>query len=292
MGSYSETLTISSNHNTSAEVSLAFTVDPISLENAQVNVTGSYTYNGQAHTPSSAVTVTLNGTTLTEGEDYTLTYTNNVNAGTATVTATGAGNYTGAAEGSFTISKATPTYTVPTNLTATYGETLTNVTLPNGWSWDDDTTPVGNVGNNAFAATYTPTDPANYNTVSQNLTVTVSAKDISNAEITLGEALTYTGQEQTQQITSVTVDGLTVTYDVTGNTGTDAGSYTLTVTGTGNFTGTATKDWSIAKADVTDALKTASGAVRAEQSGSVNLPGLPAGAGYGEPSSSSKLGSV
>lgn len=290
VGSYSETLTISSNHNTSAEVSLAFTVEPKSLEGAQVNVTGDYTYDGNEKKPSgSAVTVTLNDETLTEGSDYTLSYENNTDAGTATVTATGVGSYTGTATGNFTIAKATPAYTVPTGLTATYGSTLADVALPTGWDWDVPNTSVGDVGENPFSAAFTPDDAKNYNTVTENLTVTVSAKDISNAEITLGEALTYTGQEQTQQITSVTVDGLTVTYDVTGNTGTDAGSYTLTVTGTGNFTGTATKDWSIAKADVTDALKTASGAVRAEQSGSVNLPGLPAGAGYGEPSSSSDL---
>ena len=45
-------------------------------------------------------------------------------------------------------------------------------------------------------------------------------------------------------IRGVTVDGMAVTYSVTGNTGTDADDYNLTVTGTGNFTGTATKGWS------------------------------------------------
>ena len=290
IGTYNETLTISSDHNTSAEVRLAFTVDPISLENAQVNVTGSYTYNGQAHTPSSAVTVTLNGTTLTEGEDYTLTYTNNVNAGTATVTATGAGNYTGAAEGSFTISKATPTYTVPDNLTATYGNTLNDVTLTSGWTWDAPSTSVGNVGGNAFAATYTPTDTGNYNTLHQNLTVTVSARDITGADITLGDALTYTGQEQTQQIASVTVDGMAVTtYEISGNTGTDADTYTLTVTGTGNFTGEATQKWSIAKAAYTGATDV-SGTVLANWSDKVTLPAIPDGASYGEPSSNDVTG--
>lgn len=42
--------------------------------------------------------------------------------------------------------------------------------------------------------------------------------------------------------------GLTVTYNVTGNTGTDAGNYTLTITGTGNFAGSVTKAWNITKA--------------------------------------------
>lgn len=46
----------------------------------------------------------------------------------------------------------------------------------------------------------------------------------------------------------MTIDGLTATYTVSGNTGTDATNYTLTVTGSGNFTGTQTKDFTIAKA--------------------------------------------
>lgn len=289
VGTYGETLSISGSNNTSAEVSLAFTVEPKSLEGAQVNVTGDYTYDGNEKKPSgSAVTVTLNDETLTEGSDYTLSYENNTDAGTATVTATGVGSYTGTATGNFTIAKATPAYTVPTGLTATYGSTLADVALPTGWDWDVPNTSVGDVGENPFSAAFTPDDAKNYNTVTENLTVTVSAKDISNAEITLGEALTYTGQEQTQQITSVTVDGLTVTYTVTDSTGTDAGDYTLTVTGTGNFTGEATQGWSIAKADYTGATGV-SGSVLANWTNKVTLPVIPAGASYGDPSTDDDL---
>ncbi len=86
-------------------------------------------------------------------------------------------------------------------------------------------------------------------TAQGSLTATITAKDISDAVITLGGSLTYTGSEQTQTVSGVKIDGLTVTYAVTNNTGTNAGSYTLTVTGSGNFTGTATKEWSIAKDD-------------------------------------------
>ena len=187
-----------------------------------------------------------------------------------------------------TIAKATPAYTVPTDLTATYGDTLVDVTLTSGWAWDDDTASVGNVGSNTFSATFTPDDTDNYNTVTENLTVTVSARDITDAVIILDGSLTYTGQEQTQQIASVTVDGLAVTYTVTGNTGTDAGDYTLTVTGTGNFTGTATKEWSIAKAIYTGTTGV-SGTVLANYSGEVTLPAIPAGASYGTLSTTDDL---
>ena len=189
-----------------------------------------------------------------------------------------------------TIAKATPDYTVPTGLTATYGNTLNDVTLTSGWAWDDAvTTSVGNVGENTFAATFTPTDTANYNTVTENLTVSVSAKDITDAVITLGENLTYTGQEQTQQIASVTVDDLTVTtYEISGNTGTDADTYTLTISGTGNFTGEATQEWSIAKATYTGTTGVL-GTVLANWPDKVTLPAIPAGASYGAPSTTDDL---
>ena len=62
------------------------------------------TYTGKALTP--AVTVTdSKGKTIVKDKDYKLTYTNNINAGTATVTLTGMGNYTGTVEKTFTISK-------------------------------------------------------------------------------------------------------------------------------------------------------------------------------------------
>ena len=59
------------------------------------------TYTGNAITP--AVTVTVNGTTLTAGTDYSVSYANNTNAGTASVTVTGIGDYTGTVTKEFTI---------------------------------------------------------------------------------------------------------------------------------------------------------------------------------------------
>lgn len=83
-------------------------------------------------------------------------------------------------------------------------------------------------------------------------------KSIETAEITLGDALTYNGAAQIQTIASVKVDGRTLTqgtdYTITGNAKKDAGTYTLTVTGTGNYTGTATKQFTIEKATLTPAL--------------------------------------
>ena len=64
----------------------------------------SYVYDGTAKTP--AVTVTLNGKALTLNTDYTVSYSDNTNVGTAKATITGKGNYKGSATKTFTISKA------------------------------------------------------------------------------------------------------------------------------------------------------------------------------------------
>ena len=53
------------------------------------------TYSGSAITPDVVVTTVDGTTTLVKGTDYTLSYSNNTNAGTATVTISFIGNYTG-----------------------------------------------------------------------------------------------------------------------------------------------------------------------------------------------------
>ena len=67
-----------------------------------------YDYEGKEHTPTETVKATVDGkeVTLIKDTDYTVTYTDNKDAGTATVTITGIKNY-GASKGSitFTINK-------------------------------------------------------------------------------------------------------------------------------------------------------------------------------------------
>ncbi|WP_418986253.1 YDG domain-containing protein [Agathobaculum butyriciproducens] len=83
----------------------------------------------------------------------------------------------------FVVAKATPTYTVPTGLTAKYGQTLADVTLPDGWSWMDSSESVGGASTAAktFQAKFTPKDTENYNTV-ENIEpeVTVNKADGGN----------------------------------------------------------------------------------------------------------------
>ncbi len=86
--------------------------DPSQEENKKIDISKasvtlsptSYAYDGKAKTPS--VTVKLDGKSLALNTDYTVSYSNNINVGTAKATVTGTGNYTGSKTVEFTITKA------------------------------------------------------------------------------------------------------------------------------------------------------------------------------------------
>ena len=220
-----------------------------------------FTYNGGEIKPT--VIVTVGGKTLTDGKDYTLTFANNVNAGTATVTVKGTGDYTGEATKEFTIVKADNTVTAaPTPNTLTYNGEAHNLisageamygtmvysldgaeyseTIPQGTDAGDYTVYYKVVGD----SNHNDTEPA-------MVIVTINAKDISDGFIILGDALTYNGKEQTQKVEKVIPTGTApeATYTVSGNKATNVGVYLLTVTGTGNFTGEAKIAYEIAVDD-------------------------------------------
>lgn len=240
VGSYSETLTISSNHNTSAEVSLAFTVDPKSLDGAQVQVSGSYIYDGNAKEPSGEnVTVTLHGEPLTENTDYTLSYEDNTDAGEATVKVSGTGNYSGTVTGTFQIAKATPTVsdvavsspatiyasTDISAITLTYTGTEGTVALDAGQTLT--------VGEGTYNWTFTPTDTTNYTTATGSITLTVAVDTVQSITVftaptkttyTYGDSFDKTGMEvtatyasgETKDVTEdVTITPTELTVDVT-----------------------------------------------------------------------------
>ena len=207
-GQATVTVTAKADGNYAGSASGKFTIALASLNDAKVEVSGGpFTYDGTSKDPT--VTVTLDSKTLSAGTDYTLSYSNSnggdgnlTNAGTVTVTATGKGNYTATGTGTFTINKAQPNYTPPTGLTATYGDTLKDVPLTDGWAWNDLNTSVGNVGENTFPATYNKDSSGNYNPVQQNLTVKVSPASYkitltgqadSPTQITLNEAVVEPG---------------------------------------------------------------------------------------------------
>ena len=98
------TIIYTGKNNYTGEIRKNFKITEASITDDMIANIPSVTYNTRAHTPD--VTVTFEGSPLEAGKDYDVAYTNNINAGTATVTVTGKGNFTGTASKTFTINKA------------------------------------------------------------------------------------------------------------------------------------------------------------------------------------------
>lgn len=96
------TVIVTGKGNYLGTASCEYTITKASISKAKVTLsTTSYNYNGKKKTPK--VTVKFGNKTLKSGTDYTVTYQNNKNIGTATVTIKGKGNYTGTITEKFTI---------------------------------------------------------------------------------------------------------------------------------------------------------------------------------------------
>ena len=136
----------------------------------------------------------------------------------------------------YTINKADPT--APTGLTATYGQKLSDVALPTGWTWADSTQSVGSVVSPAatFKANFAEND--NYNAASDvdvTVTVTISKANAVPATVT-ANSRTYDGTEKPlvtvtgeatggeMQYALGTKDAATEPYTTSIPTATDAGT--------------------------------------------------------------------
>lgn len=222
------------------------------LTDARVMLSGipvsGYVYDGFAHEPD----VMCSGTALVKGTDYIVTFRNSsggdstVNAGTVTMTITGIGDYTGMVTKTYIIGKAQAAIAVNTaDVVVTYGQT---VTLPaattNFGTVSCDTAAADLVNAGTYTVTYTVAGTGNYDGDSKTVTVIIKAKPVTAADVALNGTLTYTGSGQTQSITVARG----ITYEVSGNKATNAGTYELTVKGTGNYTGEVKLSWTIRKA--------------------------------------------
>jgi hypothetical protein len=227
------------NHMDSDLRSLSVTIAPYTLTDSDIWIESEVPYNGSIQSPKMIiapdVTYDITGHQATEVGSYVLTLT-------------GTGNYSGQISRNWAITKADPTYTVPAKITAYFGDTLGDVKLPEGFSWQlPEDTSVGAVGSYAFLLTYTPSSTANYNIVTDiPVILSVEPKPISDVTVTLVGSLVYNGERQTQEFVISPVSGHEVTYIVLGNKATDVGIYTMILTGTGNFAGTANITFTIA----------------------------------------------
>ena len=252
-GTAKVTVTGMGNYKDSVEKN--FTIDQKSLSNAEVNLSSSsYVFNGKAKKPT--VTVTLGTKTLISGTDYSVKYTNNINAGTAKVTVTGTGNYKDSAYINFAI---TPknisgmTFNVEPQ-TMTYNGTAQK---PNVSVADSDKTLVKDtdytvsVSNNINAGTANISFKGKNNyTGTVKKTFVISPKSVKTLTIKLSSTqYTYDGKPK---LPTVTITDGTETlsqdtdYTISYKNNTNAGTASVIITGTGNYNSTVTKSFTIA----------------------------------------------
>ena len=158
------------------------TVNPKALTANMVQPIASRPYTGSAIEPT--VTVNVGKKTLTAGTDYTVTYKDNTNVGTAKVIVTGKGNYAGSVEIKFNITAKALTASMVRDIAAqtyTGSPIVPELTVKDGetaLSKDTDYTVKYQNNLNAGTATVTLTGKGNYSD-SVSKTFTIKQKDVT-----------------------------------------------------------------------------------------------------------------
>ena len=173
-GTYTVTYKVpDANVNYTGTFSVAFTIKKAQLEKVTL-VKDTFEYTGSDITP------TLNNVN-SNIEVIGDTTAKNVSSNTITAKIKDKTNYEwkGGSNGDLTINwsitQATPDYTVPTGLTSVKGKVLADVALPTGFTWNAPAT-VLTVGTNTYKATFTPVDTTNYKTIT-DIDIEVVVKD-------------------------------------------------------------------------------------------------------------------
>ena len=229
------------------------------IDGATVSAVSDTSYTGLEQTPEP--TVELEGNTLVKDTDYTIAYENNLNAGEATLTIAGIGDYEGTITRTWTINKVelkaqcgieTIIYgeepELKVNITGfVNGETsevLTKVPYARSY-WE-------------AAGTYfvTPTggEDENYDFRYSAGILTINKRELTAENISDLENSVYTGLEQTPDVT-VSVDSKVFEkdkdYTIAYENNKDSGTATVKITGIGSCTGEVVKTFEIAKAKLT-----------------------------------------
>lgn len=244
-----------SGYSDSAVANIQVTIGQKDISGVTIDPIPDQTYTGNAITPDPVVT---DGTTpLVKGTDYTVSYTNNKNAGTATLTINGKGNYTGTTTANFTIDPATQTLTVPGSYNVAFNKTLDlnticssnapgatltfalapGASMPSGTTFDAATGKV-TAGNytGSFEVTVDSAAVPNYKAALKGritvYIVTTPAASVTAAP-TAKTGLKYNGNDQAL-VSKGTANGGTMQYSLDNSTwsneipkGKDAGNYTV-----------------------------------------------------------------
>lgn len=281
-GSYSITVTGIGNYKGETTTTEQLTIAPKDLQDGMIQAIPPQYYTGQEITPE--ITVHDGELVLREGTDFEkLAYSNNSEVGTASVSITGKGNYTGDAKATFSIIAKSTYLVVSVNpASATYGDDLSGMTITvtaNGTiltehedyqlsyqRYNQDGQPE-NVSDIDEAGVYviTATGAGNYDGSKGSTVFILYPKDESDGMLVIGQGnieVEYDGQNhlptgftvQWNDGSGTLVDLTDADYEllysynnsipmelVTADTAfTDVGIYVVTVKATGNYSGIAT----------------------------------------------------
>ncbi len=249
------TATFTGKGNYTGTKTKTFKINPKPISEVTIGSISAKTYTGSAFTPSPAL---KNGDVkLVKGTDYTVTWKNNVNAGTASAVFTGKGNYTGTATKTFKINPKPITdqeITIGSISAKTYSGAAfkPSPALKNGdvklvKGTDYTVTWKNNV--NAGTASAVFTGKGNY-TGTKTKTFKINPKPITSVTIGSISTKTYTGSafKPSPALTNGSTKLVKDTdYTVTWKNNVNAGTASAVFTGKGNYSGTATKTFTIKK---------------------------------------------
>ena len=173
-GTYTVTYKVpDTNTNYTGTFSVAFTIKKAQLDKVTI-VKDTFEYTGTDITPTLN---NVNSNIEVTGD----TKAKNVSNNTITAKIKDISNYewkdgsNGDLTINWSITQATPDYTVPTGLTSVKGKVLSDVVLPTGFTWNAPAT-VLTAGTNTYKATFTPVDTTNYKTIT-DIDIEVVVKD-------------------------------------------------------------------------------------------------------------------
>jgi hypothetical protein len=255
------TVTITGKNNYTGTIIKNFTIKADLSKDGQISAIADQVYTGSQITPS--FTLSCGGNLLTEGTDYTVSYSNNTNIGKATVTATATSDsyYVGTATGSFNISNTATgmeisgyassyTYT-GTAITPDVAVTMNGNLLTRGKDYNVTYSNNINVGTASMVVTgigsYSGTKTINF---------TIEKKNISDCLTTAVDNVQYTGNSYTPSVTITdSTTGKTLVagtdYTITYSNNTNPGTADITVTAlSNNYTGSKVISFKITSAAV------------------------------------------
>lgn len=206
-----------------------------------VDLSGPFKFTGSEIRPR------ISSPILIEDTDYQVYYENNINVGSARIVVTGCGSYSGQSiDYSFAIEPSLPSYKVPTGIKAVYGQKLFDVRLPDGFSWEDPSLPVGDPGEKTFKCKYAALDDNHTGVEGIEVKVRVTRPIEASMFSVDAEGLVYTGRAHEPAVSSevVPADSFSVSY----RDNVVAGKAAAVVKGSGFYTGTCEVPFTIAKA--------------------------------------------